>query len=40
MKKMVALISALVVLMVAFSGCVGDNKSTVNGTEPIAREKM
>lgn len=34
MKKMVALISALVVLMVAFSGCVGDNKSTVNGTEP------
>jgi hypothetical protein len=34
MKKMVALISALVVLMVAFSGCVGDNKSAVNGTEP------
>jgi len=34
MKKMVALISALVVLMVAFSGCVGDNKSTANGTEP------
>jgi hypothetical protein len=34
MKKMVALISALVVLMVAFSGCVGDNNSAVNGTEP------
>jgi len=34
MKKMVALISALVVLMIAFSGCVGDNKSAVNGTEP------
>lgn len=34
MKKMVALISALVVLLVAFSGCVGDNKSAVNGTEP------
>jgi hypothetical protein len=34
MKKMVALISALVVLMVAFSGCVGDNKSAVNVTEP------
>lgn len=34
MKKMVSLISALVVLMVAFSGCVGDNKSAVNGTEP------
>lgn len=34
MKKMVALISALVVLMVAFSGCVGDDKSAVNGTEP------
>lgn len=34
MKKMVALISALVVLIVAFSGCVGDNKSAVNGTEP------
>ncbi|WP_292374410.1 hypothetical protein [Methanosarcina sp. UBA411] len=34
MKKMVALISALVVLTVAFSGCVGDNNSAVNGTEP------
>jgi hypothetical protein len=34
MKKMVALISALVVLMVAFSGCVDDNKSAVNETEP------
>lgn len=34
MKKMVALISALVVLTVAFSGCVGGNNSAVNGTEP------
>lgn len=33
MKKMMALISALAVLMIAFSGCVGDNKSAVNGTE-------
>jgi hypothetical protein len=34
MKKMVALISALVVLIIAFSGCVGNNNSAVNGTEP------
>ncbi|WP_292390506.1 hypothetical protein [Methanosarcina sp. UBA5] len=34
MKKMVALISALAVLLVAFSGCVGDKNSAVNGTEP------
>ncbi|HWQ49437.1 MAG TPA: hypothetical protein VN414_10925 [Methanosarcina sp.] len=34
MKKMVSLISALVVLAVAFSGCVGGNNSAVNGTEP------
>ena len=34
MKKMMALISALAVLMIAFSGCVGDNKPAVNGTEP------
>ena len=34
MKKMIALISALAVLMIAFSGCVGDNKPAVNGTEP------
>ena len=33
MKKMIALISALAVLMIAFSGCVGDNKPAVNGTE-------
>jgi len=33
MKKMVVLISALVVLIIAFSGCVGDNKHSVNGTE-------
>jgi hypothetical protein len=32
MKKMVVLISALVVLIIAFSGCVGNNKS-VNGTD-------
>ncbi len=34
MKKMVSLISALVVLAVAFSGCVGGNNPAVNGTEP------
>ena len=33
MTKMVALISALVVLIIAFSGCVSDNNSTANGTE-------
>lgn len=33
MKKMIALISALAVLMIAFSGCVGDNQPAVNGTE-------
>lgn len=32
MKKMVALISAIVVLIIAFSGCVGDNKPSANGT--------
>jgi hypothetical protein len=32
MKKMIALISALAVLIIAFSGCVGDNKPAVNGT--------
>ena len=34
MKKMVALISALAVLIIAFSGCVGDDNPAVNGTEP------
>jgi outer membrane lipoprotein-sorting protein len=34
MKKMMALISALAVLMIAFSGCVGNGNSAVNGTEP------
>jgi len=33
MKKMVVLISALAVLIIAFSGCVGDNKPAVNGTD-------
>jgi hypothetical protein len=33
MRKMIALISALAVLMIAFSGCVGDNKPAVNETE-------
>jgi hypothetical protein len=33
MKKMIALISALAVLMIAFSGCVGDNNPAVNETE-------
>ncbi|MDD3317390.1 MAG: hypothetical protein PHH67_08745 [Methanosarcina sp.] len=33
MKKMVALISALAVLMITFSGCVGDNNSAANRTE-------
>jgi hypothetical protein len=32
MKKIVVLISALVVLIIAFSGCLGNNKS-VNGTD-------
>jgi hypothetical protein len=34
MKKMIALVSALAILMIAFSGCVGDNKPAANGTEP------
>jgi hypothetical protein len=34
MKKMVALISALAILMITFSGCVGDNNPAVNRTEP------
>jgi hypothetical protein len=34
MKKMMVLISALAVLMIAFSGCVGNGNSAVNGTEP------
>ncbi len=34
MKKMMALISALAVLMIAFSGCVGNGNNAVNGTEP------
>ncbi len=34
MKKSIALISALAVLLIAFSGCVGNNNSAVNGTEP------
>ena len=34
MKKMMALISALAVLMIAFSGCVGNGNSAVNRTEP------
>lgn len=33
MKKMIALISALAVLIIAFSGCVGDNNPAVNETE-------
>lgn len=34
MKKIIALISSLAVLMIAFSGCVGEDKPAVNGTEP------
>lgn len=34
MKKIIALISSLAVLMIAFSGCVGENKPVANGTEP------
>jgi hypothetical protein len=34
MKKIMALISSLAILMIAFSGCVGENKPVANGTEP------
>jgi hypothetical protein len=39
MKKIIALISSLAILMIAFSGCVGDNnKLAANGTEPNGSE--
>ena len=34
MKKSIALISVFAVLMIAFSGCVDNNPSAVNGTAP------